>query len=361
MPVFHVEMRWRCSACSQENLGRFKDCQNCRKPKDGEPFYDAPENADPSYAQAVQSAELIAQATAGADWSCKFCGSHQRRDHHTCGNCGADQRGAARDVKYDGAPAAPAQPQKKKDWPGSGWAIGMGLMSGLLTTILFFSWILRTREVQAEIVERRWEHKVVVERYKVVPEDGFDKPSDAFDVSHQGQRFHHNDKVQDGTKRESYTERVACGQDCSTTPTKCTTNNNGFKTCTGGDQRCTTKYCSETRYRDVPKYKDVPVYKDFYSWKAWRWKHERDVIESGTEETPRWPTDADIALEKNCAPQEKERAEKKATYSVIFREEDGAKHEFKPEDLDLFESLEVGDERKIRVTASDEVSLVTEK
>jgi hypothetical protein len=357
MPVFHVEMRWRCSACQQENLGRFKDCQMCRKPKDGEPFYDAPEAASPTLAQAVQDEGLIRQATAGADWSCKFCGSHQRRDSGLCGNCGADQDGAARPAKYDGERALP-QPAAKKDWPGRGWAIAMGVLSSLFTLILFFSWVLRTREVQAEVVARSWEHKVVVERYKVVPSEGFERPSDAFDVVNQGQRFHHNDKVQDGTTREAYTERVACGQECTTTPTRCTTNNNGFKTCTGGDQKCSTKYCSETRYRDVPRYKDVPVYRDYYSWKAWRWAHERDVIESGVEDSPRWPTDSAIALEKTCAPQEKERAERKASYRVVFKEEDGSRYEYAAETLEQFESLELGEARTIRVTASDEVTLV---
>lgn len=82
-------MRWRCSACEHENLGRHKQCQHCGKPKDREVFYDAP--GEVSRADAITDAALLEQATAGADWECAYCGSHQRKDSGACVQCGAQQ------------------------------------------------------------------------------------------------------------------------------------------------------------------------------------------------------------------------------------------------------------------------------
>ena len=70
------------------------------------------------------------------------------------------------------------------------------------------------------------------------------------------------------------------------------------------------------------------------------------------------PSDAEIALEKNCGPKEKERAERRAIYRVVFKEEDGAKHEFTAQSLEQFQELALGESRTIRVTANHEVTLV---
>lgn len=107
MPVFQMEMRWRCSACKTENLGRHKTCQECRKAKGSEPFYDGPEAE--CLENAVTDPDLIDQAEAGPDWECRFCSSHQRRDDGTCAECGANQ-GESRDnpTTWDDGKVGPA-------------------------------------------------------------------------------------------------------------------------------------------------------------------------------------------------------------------------------------------------------------
>ena len=84
-------MRWRCGACQHENLGRFKLCQTCTKPKGQEPFYDADGSSQPHLAQAVTDARLIGLATAGADWECRYCRTRQARRFKRCDNCGAPE------------------------------------------------------------------------------------------------------------------------------------------------------------------------------------------------------------------------------------------------------------------------------
>lgn len=367
MPVFQVEMRWRCSACHVENLGRFKGCQSCGKAKEGEPYYDAPGTETPTYEQRVTDPALIAQATAGEDWSCRYCGSHQRRDNGTCAECGAGQAEAQRPVTYfsnyiadanrarEEVPTlAPPPPQPAPSALGS-WlkhywvllVVGAALLS--IAGGLYF--LLRTRVVTAEVVERTWEHKVHVDRYMVVEGQGFDeqRPGTAFDIVPRGQRYHHTNKVPDGTRREAYTERVACGQTCSKSPVSCTSNKNGFKTCSGGDERCTTKYCSETRYREVQKYRDVPVYEEWYSWKNWEWALHRTVTEVGAFEEPSWPSDAKVRLNQGLGQGEKERTRNEARYHVVFQDREKKLHEYTPKDLEEFKRLKKGSERKVRV------------
>lgn len=385
MPVFHIEMRWRCGACQSENLGRYKQCQSCGKAKEGEAFYDAPETANPTPEQGITDMTLIAQATAGPDWACKFCGAHQRRASGECANCGASEDTSAKQAKWDTPPmgvhvppglpsdflrdrnAAP-EPIQPLPWerpqsprrdvfdrindlldnpkrliaPVAGFLVLLGLA-------LFF--IFRTRVVDATLVSRAWEHKVVVERYQIVAGEGFteDKPSNAFDVLPQGTRVHHYDKVPDGTRTERYTVSVRCGESCSTTPTRCTTNGNGFKTCSGGDRVCSPKYCDETRTREVTKYKDVPVHHTWYTWKSWQWAFHRNVVESGTEEELRWPTDDQIALDRNVGKGESERKREEATYTLVFKEEDGDKHTVVTKERRDFEKHPKGTKAKLRI------------
>ena len=149
-------------------------------------------------------------------------------------------------------------------------------------------WLLQPRILDARVVDRRWTHRIVVERYQIVAGEGFaeNQPANAFDVVNAGQRHHHDDRVQDGSEQESYSENVACGEDCSTTSVTCTSNDNGFKSCSGGDRVCSTRYCSETRYRDVPHYKTVPVSATWFSWRAWQWADAREVVDQGKDVRP---------------------------------------------------------------------------
>ncbi|MEO6598947.1 MAG: hypothetical protein ABIQ16_03680 [Polyangiaceae bacterium] len=366
MPEFQVEMRWRCCACQNENLGRFKVCQTCTKPKGPEPFYDADRSSPPNLAQAVTDSRLIALATAGADWECRYCRTRQPRRLKRCDNCGAPEHeedqarvsaprllaGAASDPAEEAAFHAALRRKHRRNW-----AVAVSVVA-VVSGLVF--WMLQPRILDARVVAHHWTHSIVVERYQIAAGEGFaeNQPANAFDVVNAGQRHHHDDRVQDGTEQQSYSEEVACGEDCSTTSVSCTSNDNGFKSCSGGDRVCSTRYCSETRYRDVPHYKSVPVSATWFRWRAWQWADARQIVDQGSDAPPTWPASDRIALNARCGPGESERVRAEAEYQVEFEDTDQDRHSYVPRDLPEFLALPLGTTKKIRLGPGQSIGLV---
>ncbi len=420
---WHVEMLWRCTSCSERNLGRHTLCQRCGQPKTGKEDYEMP--GDTSASAAISDPALLHLATAGANWRCRFCGSDQRRFDGVCGHCGADQaqgtdlgalpaEGPGSAGQAQGAPPGPGMHSPQPGWTSprppsmkerlaslnrgpQGWLlvpflgvlllgfIGFCLVvfrgasrSGSTATARYGPTVKDTvppaltyRDVQARLAGASWEHTVQVERYKILPGEGFAeaRPADALAVKKSGQRVHHTDRVPDGFSTESYTETVSdgytteryssresCGQTCTSRPqtcsNKCTSGKNGFakcsQVCTGGGQSCTTKYCDVTKTRQVPRtrkvtktrqvprFKNVPVMRDWYTWSAWGWTQERAAKASGSDPETRWPTDAEVALNKGVGKGEKERATRHGTYTIQLTDMEGATHRVSPTSLEDF-------------------------
>ncbi len=232
-----------------------------------------------------------------------------------------------------------------------------------------------TRDLQVK--ELAWEHSVRVERSQLVEHEGFAeaRPADALDVKTQGSRHHHDERVLDGYDTHSYTERVrdgyttetyqereSCGRDCTTTPKKCTesckSNKNGFATCkttcTGGDQRCTTRYCSVTKTRKVPRYVDErrsrqePRYRTvsreapWYVWKQREWSYDRTVTANGHTLKTRWPSKSELRPAKALGKGEQERSSRTATYHVIFQSEDHEPITYQPASMEEFRRFTPG-------------------
>lgn len=428
MPTWQQEMGWYCGTCKKLNRGRYKECQNCGKPKEREPFVDLPGEGE-SVEWAVKDPELVKQAKAGSDWECVYCHSHQRRDSGECAQCGARQ-GASRDqeTKWDDgtvgpggeglteqeeiereitkdredfkrefkwnarvrkrkariqAKPAPMKPApkpapvvaaKRPRWSSRQKKIGAGILLGLSIIGLILFLLFRTRIVDATVTSTQWTYSVMVERYQIKRDEGFSesRPGDAFDVMPMGMRHHHYKKVQDGTRQESYTVQEACGTrtirgSCRTTPVRCTSNNNGFKSCSGGDRVCDpdrteTKYCSRTKYRTVPKYKDVSVEQMWYAWKVWRWVLNRTVTETGTDLKPFWPSEVKIGLNQNLGPEAKqEREQREAKFLTVFTDEDGDKHEYTPKSLAEYQSLPQGMHKRLKVSIAGSPEIMPDK
>lgn len=432
MPTWQQEMGWYCGTCKKLNRGRYKECQNCGKPKEGEPFVDLPGEGE-GIEWAVKDPELIKQAKAGSDWECSYCHSHQRRDSGECANCGSRQ-GDSRDhkTKWDDGTEGPGGeglteleeirvvvknrtfssaedildavreaeeeqevennleavrgmgyrgrrrhkgtdstppttvPTPPRPWQGRWWSrqrkVTAGVMLGVSLVGLLLFLLFRTRIVDAAVTSTHWQYTVNVERYQIVRDEGFDesRPGDAFDVLPLGMRHHHYKQVQDGTRQESYTVQEACGTrtiqgSCRTTPVRCTSNNNGFKSCSGGDRVCDpdrteTKYCTVTKYRTVPKYKDVSVERMWYAWKVWRWKLNRTIAEQGDDLKPFWPSDEKIGLNKNLGAEAKQEREQRETkFTTVFTDKDGDTYTYSPKGLNEYQSLPLGTKKKLKV------------
>ncbi len=369
--IRHIEMTWRCSACDDKNLGRHKICQTCGHPKDGSEHYEMPE--DPSRAVTVTDEDLLRMATAGPDWRCAYCGSDQRRDNGDCDNCGASalEGGDA----SDGEPAPPpvpvpvAAPPRRRG--NRKVVVGAGVLAAVAAGFVWND--RRPRDYEARVASVAWEHVIEVERYAVREKEGFREniPKDAFETKGIGKRVHHHEQVldgydtqrysvevPDGTRTESYTARVACGEDCTETPRtcreKCTSNQNGFATCrevcSGGGRRCKTRYCSEARTRQVPKtrtewrtrqvprYRQEPRHAEAFRWKVWEWAPERQVRAEGVEAAGlRWPDGG--ARASGLPKGEQERERRRARYTVTLRYDDDDDVTFQvatPEELARF-------------------------
>lgn len=364
-----IEMVWDCSSCGHRNLGRHTLCQRCGNPKDASEAYKMP--GDPASAATVTDPELLRMATAGVNWQCAYCGSHQRRFDGACAQCGAAQAAGQDAPLHPGAigqstalMGPPAVPSRKRLGPLAALLAVVTSCCGFFGVGALFragrsDEVTDTTTVKThfvgEVIAARWERVITVERYRNVAREGFAEsiPADASERESRGQRHHHDEQVPDGfetqhyTERvqsgfdtETYTERVACGETCTPRPEHCqevcTPNGNGFATCeqqcTGGGEDCSTRYCDEPRTRQVPRYVDeprtrqVPRFRseprtaEWFAYRVWSWETHRTLRAEGSSSEPlRWPAPEEVRLGEGLAEGERERERRGETFTVELR------------------------------------------
>lgn len=153
-----------------------------------------------------------------------------------------------------------------------------------------------------------------------------------------------------GSHQESYSVSEVCGQDCSTTPRRCTSSKNGFGTCTGGDRVCSAKYCNRTKYRTVDDYESQPRYRPFYAWKLWEWAYNRTVRAAGTVDAPEWPNSEAMGLCRFCGPKEEERmASRSETYTLRLHSKEENEDLRSEVNIGTFNTVKIGDSRRLKV------------
>ncbi|MBI2394543.1 MAG: hypothetical protein HYV09_33545 [Deltaproteobacteria bacterium] len=306
MGSWQIEMLWRCSSCAHRNRGRELICGRCGSPKDGSETYEMPD--DTSREAAVEDRALLQIATAGENWRCAFCGSDQRALDGSCARCGAGRAPNA----VEPMPPRRTEPSLTRIALQTLLAAAAPFVIVGVPLAIWGAYKAREErreayaEVEGTVTAIRWSYDGTVERHLPVVREGFaeSKPSDATDVKLLGDRVHHHDSVQVGTKTVTYDEKVsdgtttesttvreACGQTCTSKAPSCRrvckSNKNGFATCddvcTGGGQTCSTKYCDKTVSKQVPRYKtvtktkvvgvyqQVPRYAPFYVWRQMAW------------------------------------------------------------------------------------------
>lgn len=394
-------MVWRCTSCSHRNLGRHTVCQGCGDPKDASEPYEMP--GDTAAAATVTDPSLLKLALAGANWRCRYCRSDQRALDGTCKSCGASQGEAMPRTR---SVAQRAGPHKA----GVPWRVALFGVAGAVLLLLVVSLTLAARgsrsatgsqrmgrvvalaklpfrDQPCEVTSARWIHTVVVERYHRAAREGFEeaRPKDALDVVAVEKRFHHTERVlvgydtvpytvtePDGYDTETYTEQESCGEDCTDLPEncqeRCTSNENGFATCrtecSGGGQRCSTRYCTVTKTRQVPRTKQVtytrqePRYEDqardamWYRWRVWAWEPHRTLEKSGqNEQTPVWPDKDELKPAGKLGVGEQERELRRARYfaELSVLGEPSRKHELELESADELPSYPAGRRVMLRV------------
>jgi hypothetical protein len=392
---YQIEMLWTCSVCRHAaNLGLTdRYCGNCGHKKDTSDVERMPD--DMSEAAAL-SGEAKLKAEAGADWVCKYCQSNQNQRNKCCGNCGGDRDGTrlvspaqaeviGREVREDFEAAVRETEERGRQldeyselrarasyqptWSGdtvpagarraayrAAWAV---LIVALLGWLLL--WLFTPRVVDAKVSQVYWQHDTLIERYAVHKHEGWYPTAGAFEVWPVGLRHHHYDRVHVGSHQESYQDRYACGETCSTSSStrSCRSNSNGTATCTTtpGTRTCSTKYCTRTAYRTVQDYRNVSREQVWFAWKAWGWAYNRTVSRSGFTSETTWPTETEWRTWLTAG--EQERSTKRASYKVTLSDvKDGESYVIRPETYYAFTHYELGSRRKLKVNNAGSVEVL---
>jgi hypothetical protein len=368
MPEYTIELLWTCSTCEfPDNLGLSRNCKRCGKTKDA---YDVERFPEDLTAANALTGEKDQKAKAGPDWICKYCGTLQNSLERCCENCGGDKLGTKKlyeNVDTSAVSSATTEEElqktskisKLKTLIQSKYIIGLFLVGAFA---LIFSLIFRTKIVDTQVFAVAWEHNVIIDRYQVYRRDGWDPESKAFDISNEGKRIHHYDRVKVGSHREPYKDRYQCGEDCHTvrgscytTPIRCSNNKNGSGSCSGGDRvcspdyrSCSPKYCTRTAYKTVDDFEDQPRYRNWYSWKVWDWGYNRTVKHSGTSIKTSWPKESELVVP--LAEGEQERRRQEASYKVTFSDDEQEKYSIEPKTLSEFRRYDIGSRYKLKVS-----------
>ena len=186
--------------------------------------------------------------------------------------------------------------------------VGLGVLGGAFLLTLLFWAIFHTEKVPATITHHSWKRVQQVEEFtRGIQKDGWDHPSDAYDVS-TSQEIHHYKKVFDHTERQSYTEqeRYQSGTEAVYSTRTVNMGNGRFRSERyQSGTRPTYSYRTVTKYRNVDVYRDVPVYDTYYHYKVDRWINGTPRTTEGLGLDPQWPPttvrDADQRMGKRSA------------------------------------------------------------
>ncbi|MCJ7536515.1 MAG: zinc-ribbon domain-containing protein [Anaerolineales bacterium] len=83
--IGHIELQWTCPNCNGINPGPDQHCGNCGAPQPDDVEFEQAERQE-----IITDEQKIAQAEAGADIHCPFCGSRNPAGTEVCHNCGGD-------------------------------------------------------------------------------------------------------------------------------------------------------------------------------------------------------------------------------------------------------------------------------
>ncbi len=195
----HIELQWTCPNCGTINPGPVKVCEGCGAPQPEDVEFHQAERQE-----LVTDEEKLAQAKAGADIHCAYCGTRNSPGAKVCSQCKADlsegaQRKAGRVVgAFKTGPAQqvacphcgaenpdtakkcsqcggslarireertreePRQAAKPKPKRGSFAAIGVVLVIVFVVVAFLF---LRTSEVSGVVQSVGWERAISIEEF----------------------------------------------------------------------------------------------------------------------------------------------------------------------------------------------------
>lgn len=370
-----VENTWICTSCKAQNLGRFMECQTCRNPKEADEEDIVP---DANKAPEVTDRDLLGLANQGANWVCEYCGGQVRNEFGKCvKNCGAPKPGTpephppkrksgvhiessdgrmkisvsggsrvsnihfdgkqvlddqGRVLGEDGTPVSSVAPTRaaRKWLEPVLWVLGGGVAIGGVVWLCVF--LFSSHEETANVSEIQWRYEQNLYQRVTLHEEGWGTRMGAFNVSCQQRQRGTRDCHPHQCRPHTVYRDCNCVQEECNCHKSCTSNKNGFSTCSEECDRCSKcDRCSETQYDTC--YEQCPVYKDWCSYDYYDWNREATLVTSGVAHDEHWG-----ALKAEGSLQ---RLDQSATYTVGFVR--GQEHwTYAPRSLEEFRYFNTG-------------------
>lgn len=319
--IGYVELEWTCPQCGTRNPGSRKTCASC-----GAAMGEADQFALPPEQELVSEPEKLEAAKRAADVHCPYCRARNPAGSAQCTQCGAsltDARAreagkvlgahrpgpapevrcpfcgetnpaAARKCRKCGGslarPQGAAEPAAKEAPAGrKGLRIGVLVLVALAIVAAGVFLLLgsRTTEVYAVVEAVHWERTVPILAQVPVEHGAWqeDVPPGA-ELGACEPRLHHTQP--------------------DPTP--------------GAEEVCGTPYVMDkgTGYGEVAQDCEYRIYRPWCTYHTLEWAVVNTLVAQGDDLQPRWP-------EVSLQPGQQAGEERRESYEVLFREEDGTK------------------------------------
>jgi ribosomal protein L40E len=348
----YVELEWTCPTCKTRNPGTVKICSGCgtAQPKDVK-------FETPGQAELIKDKDKVAEAKAGPDIHCAFCGARNSATAKVCHQCGADlKEGKAREagqvvgafdanapkevkcgscgqVNPAGAktcsrcgaplgkplPAAAAAPVATKASSGGGGGMSMVFIAIAVVVVLglgaFVFMGFRTSDTAATVSGARWERSIdIVAPVPVRASAWQDQlPAGAANVSCRPEFRYTSSQPVEGSKE-------VCG-----TP---------YTIDTGTGMGRVVQDC------------EYQVYDDMCSYTTLQLAVINTVVEQGSDFAPKWPV-ANLAAEQRLG-------DRRERYVCEFNT-DGETYAYTVRSLDEYEQCQPGSRWNLEVNSFGDV------
>lgn len=353
----YVELYWTCPNCSNENRGSVRVCATCGSPQpDNVEFHQAARQ------ELITDEEKLAQAKAGADIHCAYCGTRNPATATHCSQCKAElsegvQRKAGRvvgafktgpaetvtcphcgtknpDVNLtcancggrlgtpqpsEQAAAEPAaKPQAKGKLPAALIAIPM-VLCALAAVFLFLS--NKTKTLTGTVTAVQWERSIPIEAFGPVEHQDWlaELPADAEVGSCQLEVY------------SVESEPVP-----------------------GAEEVCGTPYTVDkgSGFGEVVQDCEYHVYEDYCSYTVNEWQVVETAVLEGNDLNPVWP-------QPSLSSDERLGDEREESFACIF-EANGESYTYTTEDSSLFQQCQIGSTWELEVNTFGNVAGISQ-
>jgi len=262
-----VENTWECDSCGSSNRGRHMKCQNCGNPKENHEKYDTTDNHN---APAVTDSALLAQANAGKNWECQYCGGSVRNLHGECNVCGGPK---TKSINFSQPHGQLSNEQLSNKGRGSkGYQRSLVIFCLVVGTIMSIIglavFLFLPHDEQVSVMNTEWVYTSNLQQRSTKTGSNWDEnvPAFAFNrVCHTKQRSTRNCRPYDCNPHQVKYDCNPHDCRCSTT---CRDNRNGYSACS---ETCSTCYDSCYRIEHDTCYHQCPVNDEWCSYNYYEW------------------------------------------------------------------------------------------